>query len=183
MGYEGGAYESKQYPLGLSVSIIGLLLSGRFLFVCSANQLAQHLALNIGVLVDKARERIGIHGQPIAPLLDCVKKVAGSSRLAVEVSQLFFNRLDVDAAHEFANVLHLPSATFNTVDPDMHIDSLTQGVSSCRRARVSGFNWVSFRPIFCRRSASRLSADLGAHQAGVITYALDFIEHQQELTP
>ena len=56
--------------LGLSVSISGLLLGGRFVSVCSANQLAQHLALNIGVFVDKARERFGIHGQPIAPLLD-----------------------------------------------------------------------------------------------------------------
>jgi hypothetical protein len=107
--------------------------------VCSANQLAQHLALDIGVFVDKARERIGIHGQPIAPLLDCVKKVAGSSRLAVEVSQLFFNRLDVDAAHKFANVLHLPSATFTTVDPGMHIDSLTQGVRQLQTRSCIGF--------------------------------------------
>ena len=139
VGCNCGAYKFIQHSLGLPVSIGCGLPGGRFVSVCSANQLAQHLALNMGIFVDKDRDRFGIGGQPITPPLDRVKKVAGSSGLAVEVSQSLFNRLGVYAAHKFANVLNLPSTTFTAIDLGILIDCQTQSLGQLQTRASIGF--------------------------------------------
>ncbi len=97
------------------------------------------MALNIGVLVDKLGQRFGVSSQPISPLLDGMKKVARCSGLSFKVGELLLNRLDIDTAHDLANVLHLSPAALSTVNAGMYIDGDAQRVRKLQSRSNLGF--------------------------------------------
>jgi hypothetical protein len=148
VGRESSAYELEQYALGLAMSIRSFLAACWSVLAGGADQLAQLLALNIWEFVDKLRQCLAVSGQPIPPLLNSVKEVARCSRLAFKVGKLPFNRFDIDAAHDFANELHLSSAALPTVDAGMHIDSDAQRIRKLQARSNIGFELRKLQPDF-----------------------------------
>lgn len=122
---QGRAQELKQ---GALRSFVGL---GRFL-VCGGpiggsrvDQLPQRLPFDAGVLGNELGEGTGVVDEGVAPLLEVVKKVSSSGRLAVYVGELRFNGRGVDLAHQFADKLHLPSSPLAAVDGGVSFDGLS----------------------------------------------------------
>ena len=68
-----------------------------------------------------------------------MKKVARCSGLSFKVGELLLNRLDIDTAHDLANVLHLSPAALSTVNAGMYIDGDAQRVRKLQSRSNLGF--------------------------------------------
>ena len=91
--------ELKQSALCPFMGLGGLLVHGGSIGGSRIDQLSQRLSFDGGVLGDEFCERTRVGNKGVAPLLEAVKKVASSGRLAVDVGELRFDGLDVDLAH------------------------------------------------------------------------------------
>ncbi len=112
------------------------------------------------VLGRERGQRLVVGDQPLAPALEFVQRGGLLARRAGPRVDRGADRLDVDVAHQAADVLHLPAPAFVVADAARLVDRGAQvSGSSTASSRSAGWS-TSSSPSFCSAVMSRFFCDL-----------------------